>query len=498
MKKKEAMKLNIKNTKEMQFNGLLRDKSFVNGAWMSSENKSTFEVTNPFDNSIIANVASLGSLETKNAINCANEAFKTWSKTTAEERSRLLKKLYQLQMDHVEDLAQILTLEQGKPLNESRGEIKYGASFIEWFAEEAKRTYGDTIPSHGVDKRIITIKQPVGVVAAITPWNFPNAMITRKIAPALAAGCTVVIKPAHQTPLSALALAALVEKAGFPKGVFNVITSDTAKEIGNELTSNPLVRKLSFTGSTKVGKMLMRQCADTVKKVSMELGGNAPFIVFEDADIDNAVNGAVASKFRNAGQTCVCTNRIFVHDKVYKTFVDKFTDAVSKLKMGSGLEEETAIGPLINNDAVNFVDSLVKNAVNQGAELIIGGQKNDDMENFYPPTVLSNVNSSMEIFNNEIFGSIAPIIKFKDEAEVIRMANDTPFGLASYFYTNDYAKIWRVSEGLEYGMVGINTGMISTTVAPFGGIKESGNGREGSKYGMDDYLEIKYLCIGGI
>ena len=492
------MKLNIKNTEKVHFNGLLRDKSFVNGAWVSSENKSTFEVTNPFDNSIIANVASLGSLETKNAINCANEAFKTWSKTTAEERSKLLKKLYQLQMDHLEDLAQILTLEQGKPLNESRGEIKYGASFIEWFAEEAKRTYGDTIPSHGVDKRIITIKQPIGIVAAITPWNFPNAMITRKIAPALAAGCTVVIKPAHQTPLSALALAALVEKAGFPKGVFNVITSDTAKEIGNELTSNPLVRKLSFTGSTKVGKMLMRQCADTVKKVSMELGGNAPFIVFEDADIDNAVNGAIASKFRNAGQTCVCTNRIFVHDKVYKTFVDKFTDAVSKLKMGSGLEEETAIGPLINRDAVNFVDSLVKNAVNQGAELIIGGQKNADMENFYPPTVLSNVNSTMEIFNNEIFGSIAPIIKFKDEAEVIRMANDTPFGLASYFYTNDYAKVWRVSEGLEYGMVGINTGMISTTVAPFGGIKESGNGREGSKYGMDDYLEIKYLCIGGI
>lgn len=492
------MKLNIKNTEEVHFNGLLRDKSFVNGAWISSENKSTFEVTNPFDNSIIANVASLGSLETKNAINCANEAFKTWSKTTAEERSKLLKKLYQLQIDHLEDLAQILTLEQGKPLNESRGEIKYGASFIEWFAEEAKRTYGDTIPSHGIDKRIITIKQPVGVVAAITPWNFPNAMITRKIAPALAAGCTVVIKPAHQTPLSALALAALVEKAGFPKGVFNVITSDTAKEIGNELTSNPLVRKLSFTGSTKVGKMLMRQCADTVKKVSMELGGNAPFIVFEDADIDNAVSGAIASKFRNAGQTCVCTNRIFVHDKVYKTFVDKFTDAVSKLKMGSGLEEETTIGPLINSDAVNFVDSLVKNAVNQGAELIIGGQKNADMENFYPPTVLSNVNSTMEIFNNEIFGSIAPIIKFKDEAEVIRMANDTPFGLASYFYTNDYAKVWRVAEGLEYGMVGINTGMISTTVAPFGGIKESGNGREGSKYGMDDYLEIKYLCIGGI
>lgn len=492
------MNLNIKNTQKSQFNGLLRDKSFVNGAWVSSENNSTFEVTNPFDNSRIASVANLGCIETKNAINCANEAFKTWSKTTAEERSRLLKKLYQLQMDHVEDLAQILTLEQGKPLNESRGEIKYGASFIEWFAEEAKRTYGDTIPSHGVDKRIVTIKQPIGVVAAITPWNFPNAMITRKVAPALAAGCTVVIKPAHQTPLSALALAVLVEKAGFPKGVFNVITSDTAKEIGDELTANPLVRKLSFTGSTRVGKMLMRQCADTVKKVSMELGGNAPFIVFEDADIDNAVSGAIASKFRNAGQTCVCTNRIFVHDKVYQTFIDKFSAAVGKLKMGSGLEEETAIGPLINSNAVNFVDSLVKNAVTEGAELIIGGQKNEDMENFYPPTILSNVTSSMEIFNNEIFGSIAPIIKFNDEAEVIRMANDTPYGLASYFYTNDYAKVWRVSEGLEYGMVGINTGMISTTVAPFGGVKESGTGREGSKYGMDDYLEIKYLCIGGI
>ncbi len=482
----------------MQFNGLLHDKSFINGAWVSSDNLSTFEVTNPFDNSIIANVANLGSSETKNAIDCANEAFKTWSKTTAEERSKLLKKLYKLQMDHVEDLAQILTLEQGKPLNESRGEIKYGASFIEWFAEEAKRTYGDTIPSHGVDKRIITIKQPVGVVAAITPWNFPNAMITRKIAPALAAGCTVVIKPASQTPLSALALATLVEKAGFPKGVFNVITSDSAKEIGNELTSNLLVRKLSFTGSTKVGKTLMRQCADTVKKVSMELGGNAPFIVFEDADIDSAVNGAIVSKFRNAGQTCVCTNRIFVHDKIYKTFVDKFTVAVRKLKIGSGLDEETTIGPLINKEAVEFVDGLVKKAVNQGAKLILGGQNIANMENFYPPTILSNVTSNMEIFKNEIFGSIAPIIKFKDEAQVIRMANDTPFGLASYFYTNDYAKIWRVSEGLEYGMVGVNTGMISTTVAPFGGIKESGNGREGSKYGIDDYLEIKYLCIGGI
>ncbi|MEX0360195.1 MAG: NAD-dependent succinate-semialdehyde dehydrogenase, partial [Allomuricauda sp.] len=393
---------------------------------------------------------------------------------------------------------QILTLEQGKPLKESRGEIKYGASFIEWFAEEARRTYGDTIPSHGVDKRIITIKQPVGVVAAITPWNFPNAMITRKIAPALAAGCTIIVKPAKQTPLSALALAALVEKAGFPKGVFNVITANTAREIGDEFTSNSLVRKISFTGSTKVGKTLMRQCADTVKKVSMELGGNAPFIVFEDANIDNAVSGAIASKFRNAGQTCVCTNRIFVHDKIYETFVDKFTKAVRKLKLGSGLDEKTEIGPLINKDAVEFIDGLVKKSVSEGAELILGGQQIDNMENFYPPTILSNVNSDMEIFKNEIFGSIAPIIKFNDEAEVIRMANDTPFGLASYFYTNDYAKIWRVSEGLEYGMVGVNTGMISTTVAPFGGVKESGNGREGSKYGMDDYLEIKYLCIGGI
>ncbi|WP_339702760.1 NAD-dependent succinate-semialdehyde dehydrogenase [uncultured Marixanthomonas sp.] len=492
------MKIDIKNAIENQCNGLLRTKSFINGVWVSSENESTFEVTNPFDNSVIANVANLGGSETKKAIDSANEAFKTWSKTTAEERSRLLKKLYQLQLDHIEELAQLLTLEQGKPLVESRGEIKYGASFIEWFAEEAKRTYGDTIPSHGHDKRIITLKQAVGVVAAITPWNFPNAMITRKIAPALAAGCTVVIKPAHQTPLSALALAALVEKAGFPKGVFNVITSDTAKEIGDELTANPIVRKLSFTGSTKVGKTLMRQCSDTVKKVSMELGGNAPFIVFEDANIDNAVRGAIASKYRNAGQTCVCTNRIFVHDNVYQTFVDKFTVAVNKLKMGSGLDEETAIGPLINSDAVTFIDGLVKNAVGEGAKLITGGEKIADKENFYPPTILTNVTNSMEICRNEIFGSIAPIIRFKDEAEVVKMANDTPYGLASYFYSNDYAKIWRVSEGLEYGMVGINTGMISTTVAPFGGIKESGNGREGSKYGMDEYLEIKYVCIGGV
>ncbi|WP_421810747.1 NAD-dependent succinate-semialdehyde dehydrogenase [Flagellimonas sp.] len=494
----EIVKMDIQNSNEMKFNGLLKDKSFINGDWVSADDKSTFEVINPFDNSLITNVASLGGQETRRAIDCATEAFKTWSKTTAEERSNLLKKLYQLQMDYLDDLAQILTLEQGKPLKESRGEIKYGASFIEWFAEEARRTYGDTIPSHGVDKRIITIKQPVGVVAAITPWNFPNAMITRKIAPALAAGCTIIVKPAKQTPLSALALAALVEKAGFPKGVFNVITANTAREIGDEFTSNSLVRKISFTGSTKVGKTLMRQCADTVKKVSMELGGNAPFIVFEDANIDNAVSGAIASKFRNAGQTCVCTNRIFVHDKIYETFVDKFTKAVRKLKLGSGLDEKTEIGPLINKDAVEFIDGLVKKSVSEGAELILGGQQIDNMENFYPPTILSNVNSDMEIFKNEIFGSIAPIIKFNDEAEVIRMANDTPFGLASYFYTNDYAKIWRVSEGLEYGMVGVNTGMISTTVAPFGGVKESGNGREGSKYGMDDYLEIKYLCIGGI
>ena len=482
----------------MNYKNLIREKSYINGEWLSSQDNKTFEVKNPFNREIIANVSDLGKNETKIAITAANDALVSWRKKTAEERSILLKRLYSLQMEYIEELAYILTLEQGKPINESRGEIKYGASFIEWFAEEARRAYGDTIPSHGEDKRIITIKQPVGVVAAITPWNFPNAMITRKIAPALAAGCTVIVKPAESTPLSALALAVLVEKAGFPKGVFNIITTNNAIEVGAELTSNPIVRKISFTGSTAVGKILIKQCADTVKKVSMELGGNAPFIVFDDAKIDRAVEGAIASKFRNAGQTCVCTNRIFVHENVYDEFSKKLSIAVTKLKVGSGFEEDTVIGPLINNKAVSFVEDLVTEAISDGAELLVGGKSKKEDDNFYPPTVLGNVNSNMRIFNSEIFGSVAPIIKFKNEEEVIKMANDTPFGLASYFYSNDYAKIWRVSEALDYGMVGINTGMISTTVAPFGGIKQSGNGREGSKYGMDDYLEIKYLCIGGL
>ena len=482
----------------MDLKNILKEKAYINGKWTRCSSSKTFEVRNPYDSSIIANVADLGRLETKEAINAANEAFLPWSQKTADERSVLLKNLYKLQMENIDVLAHLLTLEQGKPLAEAKDEIRYGASFIEWFAEEAGRIYGDTIPSHGRDKRILTIKQPLGVIAAITPWNFPNAMITRKIAPALAAGCTVVIKPAESTPLSALALASLAEQAGFPKGVMNVVTTNNPIEVGAELTSNPLVRKISFTGSTAVGKILIKQCADTVKKVSMELGGNAPFIVFEDADIDSAVEGAIASKFRNAGQTCVCTNRIFVHENVQKEFTEKLTIATGQLKMGSGLLEDTAIGPLINSKAVQFVDELVKDAVSKGAKILAGGKEEKELDNFYPPTVLSNVNSGMKIFNSEIFGSVAAVIKFKDEAEVIRMANDTPFGLASYFYSKDNAKIWRVAEALEYGMVGINTGTISTTVAPFGGIKESGNGREGSKYGIDDYLEIKYLCMGGI
>lgn len=482
----------------MDFKNIMEGKAYINGQWTTAENNKTFVVKNPYDSSTIANVADLGVLETNKAIDAANTAFKTWSKKTAEERSILLKKLYHLQMENIDALAHILTLEQGKPILEAKGEIIYGASFIEWFAEEAKRIYGDTIPSHAKDKRIVTIKQPIGVVVAITPWNFPNAMITRKIAPALAAGCTVVIKPAESTPLSALALASLAEEAGFPKGVINVVTTNNPIEVGVELTSNPLVRKISFTGSTNVGKILIKQCADTVKKVSMELGGNAPFIVFEDADIESAIEGVIASKFRNAGQTCVCTNRIFVHENVYEEFIEKLTIATEQLKMGSGLEEDTVIGPLINNKAVQFVDGLVRDAVSKGAEIVTSRTLINQSGNFYPPTVLSNVNSDMKIFHSEIFGAIAPVIKFKDENEVIKMANDTPFGLASYFYSKDNAKVWRVAEALEYGMVGINTGMISTSVAPFGGIKESGNGREGSKYGIDDYLELKYLCIGGI
>ena len=479
---------------------LFKTQSYINGKWVDSNDEKVFPVYNPYDNSLVAEVSDCGVDETREAIHFAEKAFKVWRKYSAGKRARILKNWYRLQLENLEDLAQILTIEQGKPLNESKGEIKYGASFVEWFAEEARRIYGDTIPGHASDKRIVTIKQPVGVVAAITPWNFPSAMITRKVAPALAAGCTVVIKPAQLTPLSALALAELADQAGFPPGVINIVTSNHAKEVGQEMCSNKLVRKLSFTGSTPVGKILLKQCADTVKKVSMELGGNAPFIVFDDADIDLAVEGAVASKYRNAGQTCVCSNRLFVQESVYDEFTRKFTAAVKNQKVGSGLEDDVVVGPMVEEKAIRFVEDIVEDAKSKGANVITGGKRhgNDQKGLLYEPTVITDVNSEMKVFKEEIFGPVAPIFKFKTEEEVIAMANDTPYGLASYFYGRDYAKIWRVAEGLEYGMVGINTGMISTTVAPFGGIKESGFGREDSKYGMDDYLEIKYLCWGGI
>jgi succinate-semialdehyde dehydrogenase/glutarate-semialdehyde dehydrogenase len=486
--------MNLKNK------NLLQSLAYINGQWVEASDAKTLQVRNPYDGSLLAEVANCGAAETQLAIDSAATAFKKWRQYTGSERGQILRRWYELQLEHLEDLALILTLEQGKPLNESRGEVKYGASFVEWFAEEARRTYGDVIPGHARDKRIMTLKQPIGVVAAITPWNFPNAMITRKVAPALAAGCTVVIKPSELTPLSALALAYLAEKAGFPPGVLNIINTDSPKEVGNILTKSPIIRKLSFTGSTPVGKILLKQCADTVKKVSLELGGNAPFIVFNDADIDEAVQGAIASKYRNAGQTCVCTNRIFVQEKVYDAFAKKFTEAVKNQKMGNGLHNDVTIGPLVEEKAVQFVEEVVEDALNKGATLTTGGKRygDDPKTLLFEPTILTNVNSKMKVFSKEIFGPVAPIFKFKTEAEVVELANDTPYGLAAYFFGRDYALIWRVAEALEYGIVGINTGMISTTVAPFGGIKESGFGREGSKYGMDDYLEIKYLCIGGI
>ena len=476
---------------------LLRDRAFINGNWVEAHSSASYTITNPYDQTPIGQVPDMGPSETQEAIIAASVAFPLWRSYSAGKRAKILRRWYELQLEHIDELALILTTEQGKPLAEAKGEIKYGASFVEWFAEEARRVYGDVIPGHGADKRITVIKQPVGVVAAITPWNFPNAMITRKVAPALAAGCTVVIKPAEDTPLSALALAVLAEEAGFPPGVFNIITTNRPAEVGRELTSNPIVRKLSFTGSTQVGKLLIKQCADTVKKISLELGGNAPFIVFEDADIDKAVQGAIASKYRNAGQTCVCANRLYVQETIYEAFTHKLSEAVKEQKLGSGLEPGVTIGPLINDAAMQKVERLVKDAASKGATVLTGGTK-IKKGNFFEPTVLTNVSLDMSISQEEIFGPVAPVFSFEKEEEVIQLANNTPFGLAAYFYGRDYARIWRVAEALEYGMIGINTGMISTTVAPFGGMKESGFGREGSKYGMDDYLEIKYMCWGGI
>ena len=475
----------------------LHNSSYINGAWISSSN--TFEVRNPFDHSLIAEVADLGREECKQAIQAAHDAFQVWKKYAAGERAAVLKKWFQLQMEHVDALADLLTTEQGKPLAEAKGEIRYGASFVEWFAEEARRVYGDVIPGHHPDKRITVIKQPVGVVGAITPWNFPNAMITRKVAPALAAGCTVVIKPSEITPLSALALAELAEEAGFPKGVLNIVTSTDAAGIGEELCYNPLVKKVSFTGSTRVGKILLKQCADQVKKISLELGGNAPFIVFDDADVDAAVQGAIASKFRNAGQTCVCANRIFAQEEIYEEFTEKLSVAIQELKVGNGKAEGVTIGPMIGERAVLAVEDRLADAVSKGAQVLTGGNRLAEKPSLlFEPTILTGATKEMKVFQEEIFGPVAPVFKFSTEEEVLELANHTEYGLASYFYGRDYARIWRVAEGLEYGMVGINTGMISTPVAPFGGVKESGMGREGSKYGIEDYLDIKYMCWGGV
>jgi len=476
---------------------LFRQQCYVDGGWIDADSGATIEVTNPATGEVLGTIPKLGREETARAIEAANRAWPAWRAKTGKERANLLRAWYNLIMANQEDLAVLMTLEQGKPLAEAKGEIVYGASFVEWFAEEAKRVYGDTIPQHQPDKRIVVIKQPVGVVAAITPWNFPNAMITRKCAPALAAGCPVVIKPATLTPYSAFALAELAERAGMPAGVINVL-SGSSSEIGGELTSNPIVRKLSFTGSTEVGKILIEQCAATVKKVSMELGGNAPFIVFDDADLDAAVEGAMMSKFRNTGQTCVCANRILVQDSVYEAFAEKLAKAVGTLKVGFGLEDGVNQGPLIDVAALEKVEEHVADATAKGAKVAVGGARHERGGTFYQPTILTGVTTDMKVTHEETFGPVAPLFRFKTEEEAIAMANDTEFGLASYFYARDLGRVWRVGEALESGIVGINTGIISTEVAPFGGVKESGMGREGSKYGMDDFLEIKYLCMGGV
>ncbi|MDO3722131.1 NAD-dependent succinate-semialdehyde dehydrogenase [Marinobacter sp. chi1] len=478
--------------------GLFRELAFINGEWVSAAKAHKFPVFNPSTGETLAHVPDLGAEETRNAIDAAEAALAPWQALTAKERGSFLRRWFDLIMRHQEDLARIMTSEQGKPLAEAKGEVAYGANFVEWFAEEAKRIYGDVIPAHGPDKRIVTIKQPIGVVAAITPWNFPIAMITRKVAPALAAGCTVVIKPGEDTPLCALALAELSRQAGIPAGVVNVVTTLQAPEVGRTLCEDSRVRKLSFTGSTPVGKLLMRQCADTVKKVSLELGGNAPFIVFDDADVDAAIAGLMASKFRNAGQTCVCTNRILVQAGIHDVFVEKLNAAVAALSVGDGFADGVTIGPLVNDKAVSKVRGLVDDAIADGARVTFEHGSTPDNPNFYPPTVLAGVTPNMAIAREEIFGPVATVFRFTEESEAIAMANDTPFGLAAYFYSRDIGRVWRVAEALEYGMVGINEGLISTEVAPFGGMKESGIGREGSRYGIDDFVEIKYLCMGGI
>jgi succinate-semialdehyde dehydrogenase/glutarate-semialdehyde dehydrogenase len=488
----------LKTTLNLKKPALLREQAYIDGAWVDAADGGTFPVTNPADGSLVAKVPQLGVAETRVAIAAADAAWPAWRAKTAKERAAILRRWFDLVVASKDDLAAIMTAEQGKPLAESAGEVMYGASFIEWFAEEGKRVYGDVIPTHLPDRRILTIKQSVGVVAAVTPWNFPNAMITRKAAPAMAAGCPVVIKPASETPLSALALAVLAEEAGVPAGVFNVITTKDSRGVGKELTESPLVRKFSFTGSTEVGKTLIRQCASTVKKVSMELGGNAPFIVFDDADVDAAVQGAIASKYRNAGQTCVCANRVYVQNGVHDEFVEKFTAAVRRLKVGRGEEAGVNIGPMISQSAIDKVEELMADATSKGARVVEGGALHDLGGLFYQPTVVSGVTADMAFAREEIFGPVAPVFRFKTEAEVIELANATEFGLASYFYARDLGRVWRVAEGLEYGMVCINDGILSTEVAPFGGVKESGMGREGSKYGIEEYIEIKYIAMAGI
>jgi len=476
---------------------LLRTQAFIAGEWQGAADGSTFEVRNPATGNVLGMVPNMGATETRHAIEAANRAWSAWRKQTAKQRSTVLRKWHDLMLDNADDLALILTTEQGKPLAEAKGEIQYAASFLEWFAEEAKRVYGDTIPSPSADKRIVVVKEPVGVCAAITPWNFPAAMITRKVGPALAAGCPIIVKPAEATPLSALALAVLAERAGVPAGVVSVVTGDP-KAIGAELTGNATVRKLSFTGSTAIGRLLMAQCAPTVKKVSLELGGNAPFIVFDDADLDAAVAGAIASKYRNSGQTCVCTNRFYVHEKVYDAFAEKLRAAVGALKVGRGTEAGVTQGPLINEAAVLKVEAHIEDALAKGAKVVAGGKRHALGHGFFEPTVLTGVTPAMKLAKEETFGPLAPLFKFASDDEVVQLANDTEFGLAAYFYSRDISRVWRVAEALEYGMVGINTGLISNEVAPFGGVKQSGLGREGSHYGIDDYVVVKYLCMGEV
>lgn len=476
---------------------LFRQQCYVDGRWMDADSKATIVVTNPANVSVLGCVPRMGAAETRRAIEAANAAWPAWRQQTAKERGAILRRWFELVIANQDDIAKLMTAEQGKPLAEAKGEVAYGASFIEWFAEEGKRVYGDTIPQPRRDQRLLVVKEPIGVCAAITPWNFPVAMITRKVAPALAAGCVVVVKPAGLTPFCALALAELADRAGVPKGVFNVITGDT-KAIGAELTSNPLVRKLTFTGSTSVGATLMKQCSSTLKKVSLELGGNAPFIVFKDADLDAAVAGAISSKYRNAGQTCVCTNRFLVQDEVYEAFCSKLIEKVSELRVGNGMDPGVTQGPLIDQAAVEKAEEHIADALAKGARVLIGGKRHALGGTFFEPTVLVDVTPEMVVAKEETFGPVAPIFRFHREEEAVHMANDTEFGLAAYFYSRDIGRVWRVAEALEYGMVGINTGLISNEVAPFGGVKQSGIGREGSKYGIEEFLVVKYLCMGGI